>query len=114
MTVKIVVVGSVGVGKSTLTLRYVSSHFHDRLESTLGAVYYDKTVTVGGQSVKLLFWDTAGQEKSKAIARIYYKDCRVALLVYDVSSPQSFAAVAQWAQEVKENAPDNVGRLIES
>jgi Ras-related protein Rab-5C len=50
----------------------------------LGAVYFEKIVTLVGRKIKFEFWDTAGQEKYKAIARIYYKDCRVALVVYDV------------------------------
>lgn len=54
------------------------------------------------------FWDTAGQERYKAIARIYYKDCRAAVVVYDVSSHVSFEELKKWVDELQNNAPEDI------
>lgn len=87
---KVVVIGGIGVGKSSLTIRYVHNQFSDNLDSTLGAVYFEKTQTTPSAKIRFEFWDTAGQERYKAIARIYYKDSRVALVLYDVTQRSSF------------------------
>ena len=98
LSIKVVIIGSVGVGKSSLAVRYVHNEFNQSLESTLGAVYLEKTILCKDRKIKYAFWDTAGQEKYKAIARIYYKDCRVALIVYDVTSKSSYNQLIGWME----------------
>lgn len=63
---------------------------------------------VPGKIVKFQIWDTAGQEKYRSIAKIYYQDAKIALLVYDVTNKQSFSSMQLWAEEVKNIAPPNV------
>ena len=46
--------------------------------------------------LKLQIWDTAGQEKYRAIAKLYYRDCRVAIMVYDVTRRESFESLRRW------------------
>lgn len=53
-----------------------------------------------GRVFKLQIWDTAGQEKYKSIAKIYYKDAKIAILVYDVTDERSFIAMQEWAESV--------------
>ena len=55
-----------------------------------------------GNSYKLQIWDTTGQEKYRSIAKIYYRDAKIAILVYDVADPQSFISLQSWAEEVKQ------------
>lgn len=62
-----------------------------------------------GKLIKLKIWDTAGQEKYKAIAKLYYKDCQVALIIFDVTRRQTFTNLALWAEELIKHAPKNVG-----
>jgi small GTP-binding protein len=92
----VVIIGTIGVGKSSITIRFVNNQFNDFLDSTLGAVFFEKVHNYNGKSIKFQFWDTAGQEKYKAIARIYYKDSKVAVVVYDVNSRESFNAMKTW------------------
>lgn len=58
---KVVVIGGVGVGKSSLTMRFVNDSFSDVMDSTLGAVHFEKIHSYDNKAVKLMFWDTAGQ-----------------------------------------------------
>jgi small GTP-binding protein len=102
----------VGVGKSSITIRYVHNEFHESLDSTLGAVYFEKTNSYHGKKIKYEFWDTAGQEKYKSIARIYYKDCKVALVVYDVTCKTSFEGLKTWVNELRTNGPENVSSRL--
>jgi Ras-related protein Rab-5C len=108
-SVKVVVIGGVSVGKTSLTVRFVYDQFSDSMETTLGASYFEKTHDYrGNKSVKFQFWDTAGQEKYKAIAKIYYKDAKVAIVMYDVSSRQSFDALKVWMAELNANGPEDL------
>ena len=68
------------------------------MDSTLGAVYFEKVHNYDGESIKFQFWDTAGQEKYKSIARIYYKDSKVAIVVYDISRMETFQALKTWIE----------------
>ena len=56
-----VIIGGVGVGKSSLALRFVNDSFSDDLDTTLGAVHFEKIHAYDNKVVKLMFWDTAGQ-----------------------------------------------------
>ena len=72
--IKVIVVGDSGVGKSSIVLRFVNGEFNEFNEPTLGAAFLSKIHQYGNnQSVRLQMWDTAGQEKYKSIAPIYYR-----------------------------------------
>ena len=57
--------------------------------------------------VTLHIWDTAGQEKFKAIVSNYYKDAHCAVIMYDITSEESFQSAKNWIYEVKSKAPEN-------
>ena len=82
-----VLLGESGVGKSSLVLRFINNEFRPYFETTLGAAFTQKSVVHQSTTYKYLIWDTAGQEKYKALTPLYYKDAQVAILVYDVNSP---------------------------
>ena len=106
--VKVVVVGSSGVGKTSISNRFIYDEFQERAQPTLGASYLEKLYDFQGHKIRYQLWDTAGQEKYRAIAKIYYKDSKVALLVYDVTNKLSFVSLQSWADEVRETAPKDV------
>ena len=104
-TFKIVVGGNIGVGKSNLINRYVSDNFDENLLTTIGVDFKTKTTTIDKTKIKVQFWDTAGQEKNKSIARSYYKNSNGALLIYDISDRQSFDNLTYWLEEMTSSAP---------
>lgn len=102
-------VGDVGVGKSSITVRYALSKFDNKMESTLGAAYMQKVYeSTEGKPIKLKIWDTAGQEKYKAIAKLYYKDCQAAFIIFDVTRRQTFLNLGLWADELIKHSPKNI------
>lgn len=107
--VKIVVVGASGVGKTSISQRFVNNEYNSRSPATLGATFIEKTYEYPpGYSYKLQIWDTAGQEKYRAIAKIYYKDARVAIMVYDVTDKLSFEHMQTWADDVVNHSPKDI------
>ena len=109
---KVVLLGDSGVGKTCIISRYISGTFDSNSASTNGASYASKNVTydnLGGKSLLLDIWDTAGQEKYKALTKFFYKDASVAILVYDITLRQSFDNVKDyWYEQIKENGDKNI------
>lgn len=102
--VKMTTVGEQSVGKTCLVNRFVSSKFTDVYDLTIGVDFSTKTIPVTYKGikkmVKIQVWDTAGQEAFRSITRSYYKNSAVVLLVFDVSSRDSFIRTNKWLREV--------------
>ncbi|CAD8089447.1 unnamed protein product [Paramecium sonneborni] len=111
--IKVVLLGDSGVGKSSLLYRFVENDFFEKGQPTLGAAFQSKTILIDGKALKFQIWDTAGQEKYKAILPLYYRDAKVALLVYDVNDQQSFEGVKEWFKQLQEQGPlDQIRAII--
>lgn len=82
----VVTVGESGVGKTSLTIRFVNNQFKENCIATIGASYLAKTLHVKGQHIRFNIWDTAGQEKYRSLASLYYRGVDCAIIVYDITS----------------------------
>lgn len=88
--IKVTLIGESSVGKTSIINRYTRDAFTQELESTLGANYSQKKIVRHGKKIRLDLWDTAGQEKYRAIGRHFYKESYIVCLVYDISNNDSF------------------------
>ena len=95
------------MGKTALVYRYVLDELPPGLTSTIGVEFTKRVVTEKktGQKVQLHIWDTAGQERFKSVTKHYYRGADACLLVFDISSQESFEEVPTWLNEVRENTP---------
>ena len=112
---KVVLIGESGVGKTSIISRYISNTFSSVLVATPGANFTTKTIFLQdeNQSIKFEIWDTAGQEKYRALAKVFYKNAAVCILVYDITRKASFEELKKyWVQEIKANASPNVSKLL--
>lgn len=101
-TLKILIIGESGVGKSSLLLRFTDDTFDPEQASTIGVDFKVKTITVeGNNKAKLAIWDTAGQERFRTLTPSYYRGAQGVILVYDVSSKQSFNKLDAWLNELE-------------
>ena len=108
---KVVLIGESGVGKTSIISRYISNSFSTSLTSTPGANFTTKTVFIQdkNQSIKFEIWDTAGQEKYRALTKVFYKNSAVCILVYDITRKASFDEVKNyWVDEIKTNGSPNL------
>lgn len=101
---KVVLLGESAVGKSSLVLRFVKREFHDFQESTIGAAFLTQTVQIDDTTVKFEIWDTAGQERYHSLAPMYYRGAQAALIVYDITSKDSFLKAQNWVRELHRQA----------
>jgi Ras-related protein Rab-5C len=105
-TAKLVLLGEMGSGKSSLVLRYVKGQFFDYQASTVGAAFLTKTIPE--LSVKFEIWDTAGQERYHSLAPMYYRGAAAAIIVYDVTSTDSFNRAKAWVRELQRQGSPNM------
>lgn len=110
--IKVVLLGDSGVGKSSILLRYAADEYNAEQEPTLGAAFLTKMLYYNDSSYKLQIWDTAGQEKFKSLAPIYYRDAIVILIVFDITSQASYEMMKSWLTEVKEQGQRNAIIII--
>ncbi|KAG0016831.1 hypothetical protein BGZ81_011026 [Podila clonocystis] len=105
---KVVILGSQGVGKTSLVVRYVQRSFSANCTSTIGASFMTKKLVVDNCKVRLQIWDTAGQERFRSMAPMYYRGANAAILVYDITSEDSFRDMSTWVQELRKNMSDDL------
>ncbi|KAG6554545.1 hypothetical protein Mapa_003924 [Marchantia paleacea] len=98
---KLVLLGDMGAGKSSLVLRFTKGQFFDYQESTIGAAFLTQTLAVNDTTIKFEIWDTAGQERYHSLAPMYYRGAAAAIIVYDITNPDSFTRAKKWVQELQ-------------
>lgn len=112
-TLKILITGESGVGKSSLLLRFTDDTFDNEQAATIGVDFKVKLMNVDGNNVKLAIWDTAGQERFRTLTPSYYRNAQGAILVYDVCSRQSFSRLDAWFDELETYATNtNIVKML--
>ena len=109
---KLILVGQSNVGKTCVVKQATMGNFSEDVTPTLGASYVSKLVTVGETDVRLQIWDTAGTERYKGMAPMYYRGANVALVVYSITSDESFDAVDGWVASLNDNAEPNIVKFL--
>ena len=103
---KVVFIGETRVGKTSIINRYISYNFSSSLSPTPGASFTAKTVFIKdyNQSIKFEIWDTAGQEKYRSLAKVFYTNRDAIILIYDITERRSFEEIKKyWINEIKDN-----------
>jgi small GTP-binding protein len=99
-TYKIALLGDGAVGKTSLRHRFLRDLFEKSYMMTIGADFATKTVDLDGQSVKLQIWDLAGQPRFESIRELYYRGSLGALIVFDVTAPNTYNNIPNWVREL--------------
>lgn len=90
---KIVLLGDSGVGKSNILSRFTRNEFELDTKTTIGVEFATKSVRMQGKTIKAQVWDTAGQDRYRAIATAYYRGAVGAFLVYDITNPETLTNI---------------------
>lgn len=99
---KIIFLGDQGVGKSSILNRFVQDRFEQEYQATIGLDFHSKNATINGANVRLLLYDTAGQEKFKSLIPMYIRDANIIIMVYDVTNSESLTHTNHWVNETKD------------
>ncbi|KAK3554084.1 hypothetical protein QTP70_019047, partial [Hemibagrus guttatus] len=111
---KFLVIGNAGTGKSCLLHQFIEKKFKDDSNHTIGVEFGSKIINVVNKFVKLQIWDTAGQERFRyvsflrSVTRSYYRGAAGALLVYDITSRETYNALTNWLTDARMLASQNI------
>ena len=106
---KILLLGDSAVGKSCLLLRYCENSFQESHLTTIGLDFRLKTVNLEDKrKIKVQIWDTAGEDRFRAITRNYYRGANGIILMYDVTDQKSFEHIRDWVEKIKEDAVEEI------
>ena len=109
-SVKVVLLGEAGVGKTSIIHQFTYHKFDPDCLSSISAQFDSKTIDYQGYgAIKFDIWDTAGQERYRSMAKIFYKDAKVIIFVYDITSEPTFDGLKNyWYEQIKLNCENNV------
>ncbi|CAH1406117.1 unnamed protein product [Nezara viridula] len=98
---KILVIGELGTGKTSIIKRYVHQFFSQHYRATIGVDFALKVLNWDQNTIiRLQLWDIAGQERFGNMTRVYYKEAVGAFIVFDVTRASTFDAVVKWKQDL--------------
>ncbi|OHT05666.1 Ras-related protein RABF1 [Tritrichomonas foetus] len=107
LTAKTVIIGLSAVGKTCIANRYFSDTFDNMTQSTMGSQFFEGYIKLSeNKTFKFEVWDTAGQENYMALAPVFFTEATIAILVYDVTRPETLHGLDYYVKVLKETAPD--------
>jgi small GTP-binding protein len=100
----VVILGNSPVGKTAIINQYIYNSAPTEHRPTIGIDFFAKRVKVGTRAVHLQLWDTAGQEKFRSLIPSYLRNASIAILVYDITSRETFDQLDKWRQFTLDHA----------
>ncbi|KAK3736345.1 hypothetical protein QZH41_020797 [Actinostola sp. cb2023] len=101
VAIKVVVVGNGAVGKSSMIQRYCKGIFTKDYKKTIGVDFLERQISINGEDVRLMLWDTAGQEEFDAITKAYYRGAQACALVFSTVDRDSVDCIEKWKSKVE-------------
>ena len=109
---QILLLGDMAVGKTCLINRYTNGVFKEEYISTVGFDYYTKQEEINNKTVQVKLWDTAGQERFKTLTPSFLRNAEGVIIVFDVTSQDSFDNVKGWINSIKSNLGEKIIPII--
>jgi len=109
---KFIIIGDTGTGKSCLLRYFLEKKYKKGTSHTIGVEFGSKICTVAGKKVKFQIWDTAGQEKFRSVTRSYYRGAMGCLLVYDITSRDTFKNLSTWLSDARTLARADISVVV--
>ncbi|XP_014227760.1 ras-related protein Rab-23 [Trichogramma pretiosum] len=101
ISLKVVIVGNGAVGKSSMIQRFCKGTYTRDYKKTIGVDFLEREIEVEGEDVRLMLWDTAGQEEFDAITAAYYRGAHACVLAFSATDRDSFEAIPSWKIKVE-------------
>ena len=108
LSFKIIVIGDSGVGKSCFTNKSTKNIFEPDYNATIGFEFFTFNIKIQDKIIKLQIWDTCGQELFRSLITNFYRNTSLAIIVYSVTSEESFQDIDMWLKELRTHANPDV------
>ncbi|KAK7576060.1 hypothetical protein V9T40_012346 [Parthenolecanium corni] len=110
----VVIVGNGAVGKSSMIQRYCRGTFTREYKKTIGVDFLERQIQCEGEDVRLMLWDTAGQEEFDAITKAYYRGAQACVLAFSSTDRSSFEAIHSWKVKVEDECGEIPTVLVQN
>ena len=107
--IKVILVGSSGVGKTSLVSAFFDNPFENQDLPTVSPSSCSAVLEIDGKKIDLQIWDTAGQERFQSISQMFYRDSHVAFVCFDAKNVNS---VENWINRVRDEVPECIIYLV--
>lgn len=111
---KVIVVGNGKVGKTSMITRFAQGVMTETYKKTIGTDFMEKEIHLDEGAIKLMLWDTAGQEMYSKLTRNYYKGSGAVVYVFSTTDKPSLEEIPKWQSRVKEECGDIVSVLVQN
>jgi small GTP-binding protein len=105
---KTILIGQSGVGKTNLINIAREEKFNPSQVTTVNCSFFKKIMNIDNKLFNIYLWDTIGQEKLKSLTKIFFKNAKIVILVYDITNKKSLEELNYWLKEVKESLGENI------
>ena len=110
---KIIILGDIAVGKTSVINRFISNTFSDSYKTSISCEFQKKELDIDGETgANLQIWDTAGEERFMAVTKQYYIDSHGVMVIYDLTNKETFVKMNKWIKDVKDNAPKDTVIMV--
>ena len=101
--IKKIILGEHSVGKTNLINVSIGQEFNESSKPTLSAAFVQKRYKLNGKNYLMKIWDTAGQEKYRSLTKLFYKDSKIIIFVYDITRKKTFEELEFWTKEIEDS-----------
>ena len=105
---KVILIGNSGVGKTNLINISTGGEFNETEKSSTTASYSKKQMNIDGDIYNLSLWDTIGQEKLRHLSKLFFKNSKIVIFVYDITQKATFEGLNTWYEEVKQELGEDI------
>ena len=100
--IKVILIGEMGTGKTSLINTSIGLQFQEKMKSTTTNTISDKKIEIDGKTYSISLWDTIGQEKFRSLTKIFMKEAKVVIFVYDITKKTTFDQLNYWFESTKD------------
>ena len=111
-TIKVILIGNEGVGKTNLINVASGRAFNENEKSSLTASYLKKLITLNDKNYIISLWDTIGQEKLRTLSKLFFKNSKIVIYVYDITNYDTFKGLASWDKDVNDMIGNDVIKAV--
>ena len=111
-TIKLLLVGDSSVGKTNFISVFIEKEFNQNYMTTTGIDLKASSIEINNKKIKIQLWDTAGQEKYRAITKNLFLKVQGVLVVYDITNEDSFKSIKSWVNTIKDECGKQMQMII--
>ena len=111
--IKIIIVGNLSTGKTSIINRYMKDNFEEHCRATIAPEFSFKIIKINGINFRLQFWDLPGQERVPIVTSLFCKDSNAVVFCCEVKNDKSRKDIIKWVKTLSDNIDlENIPKIL--